>query len=370
MNARLATLSTFVVILIASAVTLAAPPDAPQNLGATVSGNVVTLSWQGAPTGGMATGYTVFASLSPGGVPVASLPTSGTTLTVTAVPNGVYYVHVRASNLEGASSASNEITVVVPGGGGACATPPGPATNLTQSVSGNVVTLNWTAPVGGCAPTGYIIQAGSSPGLTNLAVINTGAAPGLTVSAPAGTYYVRVLAMNAAGAAAASNEVIVFVASGTAVTLGFDALAHLPDRSTVTTYAESGFTLVTAGASAWTSLTTFGNPAPFIQFVREAAQSTLVGEVTITSTAGETFTFSSVDVYSSVTPIPHEIIGTRGGTQVFSLTGTVPNTFGGFATVSNPRSADVIDTLIIRLGNPATACCSNPVGLDNVVLRR
>ena len=128
-------------------------------------------------------------------------------------------------------------------------------------------------------------------------------------------------------------------------------------------YFESGFT-VAAGAQGWMALTTFGNPAPFIQFVREAAQTTVVGEVTITASDGTPFSFSSVDVYSSVTTIPHEIVGLRAGAQVFSLTGTVPNTFGQFATISNPQSAAVIDTLILRIGNPATPCCSNPVGLN------
>jgi hypothetical protein len=368
MITRVAVLSVLIAG-VASTAMLAAPPDAPQSLSANVSGNSVTLTWQPAPSGGAATGYTVFAALSPGGVPVASLPTSGTALTVTDVPNGVYYVHVRASNLEGMGAASNEAIVVVPGGGGGCSTPPNPATNLAGSVAGSVVTLTWAAPVGGCAATGYIVQAGSAPGRTDLAVINVGPATTLSASAPAGTYHVRVIATNAAGASIASAEIVVVVGSGTALTLRFDSLAVVTNRSPVTTHVESGFT-ITAGAQGWMALTTFGNPAPFIQFIREAAQATVIGEATITASDGGLFSFSSVDVYSSVTPIPHEIVGVRAGTAVFSLSGTVPNTFGTFATISNPQSADLVDTLILRLTNPATPCCSNPVGFDNVVLRR
>jgi hypothetical protein len=116
-------------------------------------------------------------------------------------------------------------------------------------------------------------------------------------------------------------------------------------------------------------LTTFGNPAPFIQFSRAASQSTLVGEVTITA-GGSLFRFEAVDVYSSITAIPHQIIGVRNGLQVFAVSGTVPNTFGQFVTVTNPHLTEQVDTLLIRLSNPATPCCANPVGIDNIVLVR
>jgi hypothetical protein len=44
---------------------------------------------------------------------VASLPTSGLSITV-AAPSGTFFVRVRASNDFGASELSNEVTVVVP----------------------------------------------------------------------------------------------------------------------------------------------------------------------------------------------------------------------------------------------------------------
>jgi hypothetical protein len=116
-------------------------------------------------------------------------------------------------------------------------------------------------------------------------------------------------------------------------------------------------------------LITFGNPAPFIQFLRLAGQSTLVGELTVRS-GGDLFSFESVDMYSSVTPIPHEIIGLRAGAPVFTFSGTVPNTLGRFDTVVNVRSTVLIDTLVIRVTNPATFCCNNPVGIDNIVVAR
>lgn len=74
------------------------------------------------------------------------------------------------------------------------------------------MTLNWSAPTLGTA-TSYIIEAGSAPGLSNLAVVNTGNA-NTTVgfgAVPAGTYYVRLRAVNALGASIVSNERTVIV---------------------------------------------------------------------------------------------------------------------------------------------------------------
>jgi hypothetical protein len=80
------------------------------------------------------------------------------------------------------------------------------------------------------------------------------------------------------------------------------------------------------------------------------------------------FKFVAVDLYSSTTPIPYEIIGLRYSVAVFSMTGTLPNTFGNFRTVEHPNARDAVDTLVIRLSNPASPGGSNPMGLDNIVL--
>jgi predicted phage tail protein len=190
-------------------VVAAAAPETPQNLVANVSGNNVTLAWQAPFSGSLADVYIVEASLSPGGAVIATLPTTATTLTVTAVPNGVYYVRVRGTNAQGSSLSSNEVVVAVPsGGGGGCSTAPTAPTNFTASASGNQVTLLWAAPIGGCPATSYVVQAGAAPGLSNLAVVNVGGATSLSASAPAGTYYIRVLALNAFGSSATSDTIL------------------------------------------------------------------------------------------------------------------------------------------------------------------
>jgi len=231
------------------------------------------------------------------------------------------------------------------------------------------VTLLWAAASGGCAPSDYIVQAGSAPGLSNIAVINVGAAATLSAAAPPGTYYVRVIALNAAGGSPASAEIVVAVGvgSGVPIRIGFDGLAGAVNRSPISTHRESGFALTTT-AQNWMTLTSFGNPAPFIQFVRDPAQPTQVGEVTVTAD-GAAFAFESIDVYSSTTPIPFELVGLSAGATVFTLSGTVPNTFGRFATIETTQPGTRIDTLLIRLSNPSAAV-TNPVGFDNLVLRR
>ena len=136
--------------------------------------------------------------------------------------------------------------------------------------------------------------------------------------------------------------------------------------ASVTTYAKCGFTVTATGAN-WTAWTGYGNPAPFIGFM-SAGGATTTGEVRVTSGAG-TFTFQSVDVYSSTTPIPYAITGLSGSTTVFTIKGTQPNTFGKFATVSNPNANAQVDTLVIQVTNPAASCCANPVGLDNLAVK-
>jgi hypothetical protein len=137
------------------------------------------------------------------------------------------------------------------------------------------------------------------------------------------------------------------------------------DGASVTTYAESGVSVLPRSAD-WSVRTTYGNPAPFLQFWAPTG-STVAGEIQITA-AGSPFYFKSIDLYSSTTTVPYTIKGLRNSGTVFTVTGTLPNTFGGFQTVANPNPADVIDTLSVTLINSAAPCCRNPMGLDNIVL--
>src|SRR5687768_102508 len=86
--------------------------------------------------------------------------------------------------------------------------------NLTAAVNGLFVTLSWGAS--GNNPTEYVLQAGAAPGQTFFEQVLNGSTTTFSASAGAGTYYVRVVAVNADGTSAPSNEVTVVLTSGCA----------------------------------------------------------------------------------------------------------------------------------------------------------
>jgi hypothetical protein len=87
----------------------------------------------------------------------------------------------------------------------------GPPINFAASVSGTTVSLSWAAPATGDPVAYYVIEAGSAPGLSNLAQF-ANVSNGVTVpGVPFGVYYVRIRAAGAAGFGAPSNEVVVTV---------------------------------------------------------------------------------------------------------------------------------------------------------------
>jgi hypothetical protein len=96
---------------------------------------------------------------------------------------------------------------------GAAATVVPPAT-LSASVSGTTVILNWGAPAG--AVTSYIIEAGSFPGLSDLATFDTASPVTSAVffNVGARVYFVRVRARNGADISDPSNEVRLTVEGG------------------------------------------------------------------------------------------------------------------------------------------------------------
>lgn len=91
----------------------------------------------------------------------------------------------------------------------------GTPTGLGGFVTGRSVALQWSPPPSGATPSGYRLEAGSAPGLADLAVFATGPFPGVTVAGVAdGPYFVRVRAERAGGTGAPSNELRVVVAVG------------------------------------------------------------------------------------------------------------------------------------------------------------
>src|SRR2546430_1446635 len=107
--------------------------------------------------------------------------------------------------------------------------------------------------------------------------------------------------------------------NGTTIT--FDALGGrpcvgfaMPSTGTcaVSSYSENGFA-VTVNSGNWNARIDYGSPPPFIEFWA-APSASVTGEVLIAAADGSPFYFRSVDVYSSTTPIPYTIRGSRRNT--------------------------------------------------------
>jgi Carboxypeptidase regulatory-like domain len=157
---------------------------------------------------------------------------------------------------------------------------------------------------------------------------------------------------------AVSSPVSSFPGDGSTITFG----GLTADAAAVKSYTESGFE-VSALSGDWSARSTYGSPAPFVQFWADGGKTT---SAEIKVSLGKALYFKSVDLYSSTTTIPYVIKGIRNSAVVFTLNGAVPNTFGQFRTVTNPNPV-AVDTITIALTNAAAACCRNPMGLDNIV---
>lgn len=115
-----------------------------------------------------------------------------------------------------ATDGCGRVPMVVSAARVAAAAVPAAPLSLTATVAGGTVTLTWLVPTSTDPATSYVVEAGSSSGLANLAAFDTlGTATTFTATeVPAGTYFVRVRARNSAGTGAASNEVAVTVVGG------------------------------------------------------------------------------------------------------------------------------------------------------------
>lgn len=129
---------------------------APANLVPTVSGSTVDFRWNAATGGPTPTGYVVEASLTPGGVVIASVNSATTSLTLTHVPPGFYFVQVRAIYPGGVSQPSTPVQLIVGSAGASMVltvTPP-------SARIGEQVTFSWTDQVLGSGNNYTLFVAG------------------------------------------------------------------------------------------------------------------------------------------------------------------------------------------------------------------
>lgn len=167
--------------------------------------------------------FAPYGTTSPGGVRVAATDLTGDgRAEIITVPGPGRPAEMKVFN--GATFAEVATQLVYPGnytggafvaaakarpGGGSTAGPPGPPVGLDFTVLGGNVALRWSPPTTGGAPTNYRVDVGSGPGLTDLASLNVGNVTSTVATAPAGVFFVRVVASNAWGIGPPSNEVVV-----------------------------------------------------------------------------------------------------------------------------------------------------------------
>ena len=160
---------------------------------------------------------------------------------------------------------------------------PGPPGNFSATTSGNTVSFTWTASSIGAAASRYLIEAGSAPGLANVALLDTGyVATSLTVpNVPPGTYWVRVRGANAAGTGAPSQDVsVVMGPSGGCVGLPAAPVLLTPVVSGVNVSlswnaptigrAPTGYVLFAGSASGLSNLASFGTGSAATSFAASA----------------------------------------------------------------------------------------------------
>jgi hypothetical protein len=184
------------------------PPPVPENVEAWTIGSRLTMTWTDPEVGAAPTGYRVEAGTAPGAANVGAIEVPARNFTFEATPPGFYFVRVRA-RLGGELSAASSETMIVVGGVPA---PPTAPQQFASNVSSSTVNFTWAEPVAG-VPTSYRLEAGSAPGLSNLATLETGnSATSLVVpGVPPGTYFVRLRARNSIGLSVATAERVVVV---------------------------------------------------------------------------------------------------------------------------------------------------------------
>jgi hypothetical protein len=186
-------------------------PGAPSNLRIVTSGGTGQFTWSAPSLSAAAapTSYRLAAGLSPGTTFITlPIPGTATSFAVPGVPPGTFYVRIHAVNAFGVGPASNEVMLVVGATGvGLPETP----TSLVAFTAGGLLTMTWSPGLGGGPASGYVVEAGSTSGSSNIATLNVVNESFTFSPVPPGFYFLRVRARNAAGVSPPTAEVMVVV---------------------------------------------------------------------------------------------------------------------------------------------------------------
>jgi 5-hydroxyisourate hydrolase-like protein (transthyretin family) len=285
--------------------TRASAPAAPTNFRVVMTGTTGVFSWTapGSNTTGAPASYVIDAGFSPGTTAVSLPAGTGTSFTIPNIPPGTFYLRVRAINAAGSSPPSNEVTLGMSTAG--VALPEAPNGVQAFMVDG-LLTMTWLQPQRGGPATGYLVEAGSASGLTNIGTVRASGRSLTFPGVPPGFYFLRVRATNAGGRSAPSSEVMIVVG-------GAPSPPGAPNFTTST--ATSGTVTLTWVAPA------FGTPTSYII---EAGSATGLSNLAV------------VDTHSTATTV--SFAGVPPGTYYIRLRAV--NALGA-SVVSNERTLSV-----------------------------
>jgi hypothetical protein len=171
------------------------------------AGNQVAFSWTLPPTSALWTGLRVDVGSREGTSDLASfsLPADATSLSG-VVPQGTFFARVRTIGPTTTSVPTPDVSFAI-----GPPDVPAPPLDPTVVTEGTILTFQWRPPSTG-GHTGYVLEAGTSEGLGNVAglPLSPGAAS-FTIEAPPGRYWGRLRAVNGAGASAPSSELVIDV---------------------------------------------------------------------------------------------------------------------------------------------------------------
>lgn len=180
------------------------PPTAPIAPQALVQDHQVTLQWQH-PATGPAANYVVSVGSAPQQANLIVVSTGPATSISANAPQGTYYARVHADGA-GRSAASSEVVFLIG--------PPTAPRGLVGSATGHTVSLGWQPPALGGAMHGYVLEAGSLPGFSNI-ISGALLSPGTSLQVngvPSGRYFIRLRGRNGFGAGPSTADVMLDVA--------------------------------------------------------------------------------------------------------------------------------------------------------------
>ncbi|MCA1585028.1 MAG: fibronectin type III domain-containing protein [Acidobacteria bacterium] len=180
-------------------------PGPPAGLAISLgSGNLATATWTPPGFGAAPLFYVIEVGTAAGLSDVGRFFVPPTFSASGTLPAGTYAVRIRGVSLAGEGPSTPDVFLTFPDG--TCAAPSPPVLSAPLR-SGSTVLVRWGAPATGRAD-GYRLLAGSTPGASDLAVLNQGPSSSYFQLAPAsGTYYLSVQATSSCGLSTASNTV-------------------------------------------------------------------------------------------------------------------------------------------------------------------